>query len=376
MKSFLSFLEKNSRKIALILLILISPGLILATSADDLQNQINNLQQDINSYQNKLNQTQQKEHSLQTDINDLNQQITTYQTKISDTQDAIDNKQKEIVETENRIKVVIAQLKEQRQILNQSIVLMYQEGDIPFVETLFSSKTFSDALDRVEYFSTIELTIDETIQKIQKLQSDLEDQQAKQEKEKENLITLKEQVEAEAAALANQRAEKDQILAYTQGQEEKYKDYLAQAEAEAAKTQAQLAALYDSGQLVSQGKVKRGDVIGREGSTGFSTGCHLHFAVYSGNLRNDVDPMPYINNGTFSYPLDYFVITQNYWGTFSHRGRGWPGGLDMAGPCGEPVHAAADGDIVFNGWMNGGFGHYVIIDHNNGLYTLYAHMLP
>ncbi|WP_435769753.1 M23 family metallopeptidase [Nocardioides sp. SYSU DS0651] len=43
---------------------------------------------------------------------------------------------------------------------------------------------------------------------------------------------------------------------------------------------------------VRGGTVKRGQVIGRSGATGWSTGCHLHFTV----LRNGepVDPAPYL----------------------------------------------------------------------------------
>lgn len=43
-------------------------------------------------------------------------------------------------------------------------------------------------------------------------------------------------------------------------------------------------------------QVRRGEVIGYVGSTGHSTGPHLHFEVRSGNPygRNDVDPAPYL----------------------------------------------------------------------------------
>jgi murein DD-endopeptidase MepM/ murein hydrolase activator NlpD len=39
-------------------------------------------------------------------------------------------------------------------------------------------------------------------------------------------------------------------------------------------------------------RVQRGAVVGAVGTTGWSTGCHLHFTV----LRNGVavDPMPYL----------------------------------------------------------------------------------
>jgi len=48
-------------------------------------------------------------------------------------------------------------------------------------------------------------------------------------------------------------------------------------------------------------------------------------------------------------------------------------GIDIAGPIGTPVVAAADGVIVTAGWNSGGYGYLVEIRHPDGSLTLYGH---
>ncbi len=40
----------------------------------------------------------------------------------------------------------------------------------------------------------------------------------------------------------------------------------------------------------------------------------------------------------------------------------------------DPIYAAADGRVEVAGWSNVGYGLYIIINHGNGIKTLYAHM--
>jgi len=48
-------------------------------------------------------------------------------------------------------------------------------------------------------------------------------------------------------------------------------------------------------------------------------------------------------------------------------------GMDLVATMGTPIHATADGKVVFAG-PDGGYGNMVEIDHGNGLKTRYGHM--
>jgi murein DD-endopeptidase MepM/ murein hydrolase activator NlpD len=64
-------------------------------------------------------------------------------------------------------------------------------------------------------------------------------------------------------------------------------------------------------------------------------------------------------------------------GTFT-SGYGWRWGrmhrgIDIAGPVGTPIVAAASGVVVRSGWNSGGYGNVVDIRHPDGSMTRYAH---
>ncbi len=47
-------------------------------------------------------------------------------------------------------------------------------------------------------------------------------------------------------------------------------------------------------------------------------------------------------------------------------------GIDIGCGYGAPIWAAAAGTVIWSGWR-GGYGNAVVVDHGNGLATLYAH---
>ncbi len=73
--------------------------------------------------------------------------------------------------------------------------------------------------------------------------------------------------------------------------------------------------------------------------------------------------------GEFVYPQSG-PLTSTY---YSSRSYGIHGALDIAGPNATPITAARSGRVSFTGW-NGGYGNLVIVNHENGYQTYYAHM--
>ncbi len=95
-------------------------------------------------------------------------------------------------------------------------------------------------------------------------------------------------------------------------------------------------------------------------------------AVKRGPARGTTEP--YLGgggaaqNGYYENPVPGAILTQGI--------HGWDA-VDLGAARGTPIHAAAAGTVIIarnNGAWNGGYGNYVVITHDNGSQTLYAHM--
>src|SRR5204862_8080728 len=59
---------------------------------------------------------------------------------------------------------------------------------------------------------------------------------------------------------------------------------------------------------------------------------------------------------------------------FGPRDNGFHPGLDFPAPTGTRVTAAGRGRVVFAGWDSGGYGNLVVIEHPQGVRSMYAHL--
>lgn len=75
-----------------------------------------------------------------------------------------------------------------------------------------------------------------------------------------------------------------------------------------------------------------------------------------------------IGTGELMVPLTSYRYTSG----FKYRGDHWHKGVDLAAEVGSPVYAADNGKVIVSEWSDS-YGNYIILDHGNGLKTLYAH---
>lgn len=72
-------------------------------------------------------------------------------------------------------------------------------------------------------------------------------------------------------------------------------------------------------------------------------------------------------------PLRWPVASPRLSSRFGKRWGKDHDGIDMAAPTGTPVYAAAAGIVIYAGDQVRGYGNMVVLRHNDGLVTVYAH---
>jgi hypothetical protein len=76
-----------------------------------------------------------------------------------------------------------------------------------------------------------------------------------------------------------------------------------------------------------------------------------------------------VGTGTFTYPTSEKWLSGYDYNPPVHNG------LDFAGRSGFPIYASDSGVIVYSGWSDRGYGNLIVVDHDRGWQSFYAHLL-
>ena len=239
----------------------------------------------------------------------------------------------------------------QVELLNSRVASTYKQGDLFFLDLVFGAKDFRDLIARtalvqrvVKSNRDIAIQLDDTKTQLERRKTELgrslETVQAKRaeaEMVEANLKNLKSRRES---ALGEQRSvqnQKSDLMAASEADADRLRALAEAEEAEAAKIEAELAARSSGGS-----------------------------GAYSGSMAWPV-PGFYRITSPFGPRICPFHGPEIHPGIDVGRNTDPEKAID-----GAAIVASGDGTVIYAGYR-GAYGYTVMIDHGNGLVTLYAH---
>lgn len=318
-----------------------------ATKLNDLTNQKSSLENDIKNKTAAAKEKEKQAQELAQTIKKIDDDISETEDRINSLNKQISNTQNEIDDTDRQIKEKEQQLKQETENKNNTIRELYKSGKQSTWEMLMSVKTLSEAINNTHYFESLEYRLESTINKINQIRQDLENQQKSLNDKKNELLKLKDEQLAYKQSIDLQKKEKDAVLKDAKAQQKSYEQQVAEAKKLNSQIEAEIASIQAS--LRNSGG--SGVTVARDKGTS-SVG--------------------------FSWPMDYKYISC-YYGE-STPFQSFHTGIDLVNIQGTPIYAAANGTVVSvkDMMINGnyyGYGKYVVIGHNAKYSSLYGHMM-
>ncbi|MCQ2549638.1 MAG: cell wall hydrolase [Lachnospiraceae bacterium] len=151
----------------------------------------------LESVEGDLDSLKETKTSLESQLNTLNQQLSTVGNNLKVLEDKIKSKNLEIEKTEKELGIARDTEQSQMQSMTERIKFMYESGDHAYMELLLSAEDFGQFLNYADYVEKVSAYDRSKLEEFQQLRMRMEEQEAKLQAEKNDLNTLKEQVEAE-----------------------------------------------------------------------------------------------------------------------------------------------------------------------------------
>ena len=302
------------------------------------------------------------------------EQLVLVQEQIDMYSEMIAEKMKEVEAAKNREE-------EQLQRYRTRVRAMEENGGYNILTLIFNAQSFTQLLTSLDDIGEIMESDRQLEDEYIAAREEHEEIQAQYEEEKAELEAKQAELEEEKAELEGLLAEADQLLKELEEDIEKAIKEYEIAEAARAAAAAELsnlvAALNRQNQEIANSNNNNnanagGDTGTGSGSTGTSTGSSGNGGLISAGSEGVqgtgslIWPVPCSHTVTSRFGKRIHPITGK---ETNHNGMD----IDGYGHEGYPIIACDAGVVVAAKWSDS-YGYYVMIDHGNGMQTLYAHM--
>lgn len=278
-------------------------------------------------------------------IEELDADLTDINAKIEDLKKQIADKEIAVAGATAALEDAQAQEEAQYQAMKLRVKFMYEKGNSSYISMLLSSDTFVDFLNKAEFINQISAydkrMLDEYIStknQVAQIKADLEEEER--------------QLNEAKAGLDNEQAAMEMLIASKEEEIDGYENDIENKEAAIAEYEAMIA---EQNQIIKD----------------------LEAAILAEKKRLIEQNRKAIvyDGGQFKWPAPSYTRISDEYGERIHPILGvkqFHNGLDMAAPSGSPILAAYDGEVVAASY-SATMGNYIMIDHGDGLITIYMH---
>ena len=282
---------------------------------------------------------------LHQQIENINYQVASYSLLIADKQDELDDATFRLDDLNEKNK--------------ERLRAMEEEGAVSYWAVIFKANNVSDLLDRISMVQEINAADQRRLQEISEVAQQVSTVQSELIREKNDLESVKKELDEAELLLEDRRAESDRLL----------RELIAKGD--------EFEALIDESEDLQSDLMKQ---IAQKEKDLKAAEYQEWLATYVPTTRpsgTDTTPSTQIPSSSgWVKPLKSYTITSAF-GMRVHPISGvykMHEGVDMSAPQGTPIYAAKSGKVTTTSFQAGGAGYYVSINHGNGFSSVYMHM--
>ncbi len=333
MLSFWKDILKGKIKYLFILLLILSAldGAFGKDTITQKQEELKNIKRQLEVQKTLIEKTKSKERNLVREINTIDQEIEITSNRIEELERHLNKILVLKKEAERRLNIAEKNLKASRNRLGEKLFLIYRYGNAEYLELLLGASDPYDFLTRYRFLSQLAKEDALLIKSIQDEMANVNRWREELNEKERDVKATREELFSKQKFLADKKEERNRLLAQTISERTAYERALKELE-ESSKA---LEALIRRLQQTTQGP-------GLSGNLYWPTTNRLITSTF----------------GYRRHPI---------WGI-----RMFHSGIDISGSYGDPIYAVNEGRVIYSGWQSG-YGKVIIIDHGNGMSTLYAH---
>jgi murein DD-endopeptidase MepM/ murein hydrolase activator NlpD len=313
-----------------------------------LQDQVAEVSADEADLLDKLDASNGRLNDLNGKVADIDRRMAPVQAALAGAQGRLDEFAGKVVAAENRLSEAQGQLADARDRLTAHALAAYagQSALARYAELLLHVRTVRELAAGTTYVRALFEDEQATVDRYDTLRHQVSELRDSLEQDRAKALAQRDVVGAQERELANSRQAQDAVRQQAAVEVAQQNGLLSQLRARKSEFQSQIAALQ------RQSDALAATLRSRQSGQGLVPSGH----------------------GVLAVPIPGAPITSGF-GPRTHPIYGdvrMHTGIDFGASYGTPIRAAGDGVVVSAGPL-GGYGNATVIDHGNGLATLYAH---